>query len=76
MIYIEALVQNLYVGTKEDYREFRTACLWAKNRKVTLVNTKLQCSHSNPLLGNKLFVYVEGCITRLTSKADKYSHRV
>jgi len=45
LIYNEALVQNLYVGTKEDYKEFRTASLWAKNRKVTLVNMKLQCSN-------------------------------
>jgi hypothetical protein len=29
--------KNLYVGTKEDYKEFRTACLCAKNRKVTIV---------------------------------------
>jgi len=44
MIYNEALVQNLDVGTKENNKEFRTACLWAKNRKVSLVITKLQCT--------------------------------
>jgi len=76
LIYNEVVVQNLYVGIKEDYKEFRTDCLLAKNRKVTLVNTKLHCSHSNPLLGSKKFVYVEGCITRMTNKADKCSHRI
>ena len=46
------------------------------SQKATLLNTKLHCSHSNPLLGSKKFVYVEGCITRMTSKADKFSHRI